>query len=222
MEYSIVVLAAGYSHRFGSDKRLASIHGEPMLLRTVQAAMAAASTLQDTQVQVVLRARDPVISSELARMPVQVLHAPVWPVGIGTSLASSVEQLQRQGANPKAVLVCLGDMPFVEPESLVKVLQSSEEDRICVPVCAGTRGYPIAIGRRFLSALSRLRSTGVEKVLRIYADAVQDVELSDPAINCDINRPDDFHAAMRQDLFGNSFASPDTVPGERLPSSLGQ
>ncbi|WP_160153992.1 NTP transferase domain-containing protein [Microbulbifer sp. ALW1] len=220
MEYSIVILAAGYSHRFGSDKRLASIQGEPMLLRTLQTALEAASSLEDTQVQVVLRARDPVIGNGLSKFPVQVLHAPVWPVGIGASLASSVEQMQRQGANPKAVLVCLGDMPFVEPETLVTLLQSAEEDRICVPVCAGTRGYPIAIGRRFLSALSRLRRTGVEKVLRIYSDAVIDVEVADPAINCDINRPDDFHAAVRQDLFGKIFASPDTVPGEPLPSPL--
>lgn len=220
MEYSIVVLAAGYSHRFGGDKRLASIHGEPMLLRTLQVAEEAAASMEDTQVQVVLRARDPVFANGMAKRAVQVLHAPVWPVGIGASLASCVEQIQRMGANPKAVLVCLADMPFVEAETLVTLLQASKEDRICVPVCAGTRGYPIAIGRRYLSALARLRRTGVEKVLRIYSDAVHDVEVADPAINCDINRPDDFHAAMRQDLFGKIFASPDTVPDEQLPSPL--
>ncbi|WP_226705123.1 NTP transferase domain-containing protein [Microbulbifer elongatus] len=220
MEYSIVVLAAGYSHRFGSDKRLASIQGEPMLLRTLQTALEAASALEDTEIQVVLRARDPVIANGLKKMPVQVLHAPVWPVGIGTSLAFAVETLQRSGANPKAVLVCMGDMPFVEPETLVSILQAAREDRIHVPVCAGTRGYPIAIGRKYLSALSRLRNTGMEKVLRIFADAVVDIEVSDPAINCDINRPDDFHAAVRQDLFGKIFASPDKVAGEPLPSPL--
>lgn len=220
MEYSIVVLAAGYSHRFGGDKRLASIQGEPMLLRTLQSVMAAVSSLEDTEIQVVIRARDPVIANGLSKMPVQVLHAPVWPVGIGASLASCVEQLQRQGANPKAVLVCLGDMPFVEPETMITLLQSVREDRICVPVCAGTRGYPIAIGRRYLTALSRLRRTGVEKVLRIYSDAVFDVEVPDLAINCDINRPDDFHAAVRQDLFGKIFASRDTASGEPLPSPL--
>ncbi|WP_158681698.1 nucleotidyltransferase family protein [Microbulbifer pacificus] len=220
MEYAIVVLAAGYSHRFGSDKRLASIQGEPMLLRTLQTAMAAASSLEDTRIQVVIRARDPVIANGLSKMPVQVLHAPVWPVGIGASLASCVEQLQRQGSNPKAILVCLGDMPFVEQETLVTLLRSVQEDRICVPVCAGTRGYPIAVGRRYLTALSRLRRTGVEKVLRIYSDAVHDVEVPDPAINCDINRPDDFHAAVRQDLFGKIFASRDTAPGVSQPSPL--
>ncbi|QKX17699.1 NTP transferase domain-containing protein [Microbulbifer sp. YPW1] len=220
MEYSIVVLAAGYSHRFGSDKRLASIQGEPMLLRTLQTALDAASALEDTSVQVVLRARDAVIANGLKKLPVQVLHAPVWPVGIGASLAFAVENLQRTGANPRAILVCMGDMPFVEADTLVNILDSAREDRICVPVCAGTRGYPIAIGRKYLSALSRLRNTGMEKVLRIFADAVVDVEVSDPAINCDINRPDDFHAAVRQDLFGKIFASPGTESGELLPLTL--
>ena len=218
MEYSVAVLAAGYSHRFGSDKRLASIHGEPMLLRTLQTAMEAAGEFEDAAIQVVLRARDPVIANGLKKLPVQVLHAPVWPVGIGASLAHVVEQLQRTGANPKAVLVCLGDMPFVEPETLTALLQAAREDRICVPVCAGTRGYPIAIGRKYLSALARLRNTGMEKVLRIFADAVVDVDVADPAINCDINRPDDFHAAMRQDLFGKIFASRDTATDVPLPS----
>ncbi|WP_299599237.1 nucleotidyltransferase family protein [uncultured Microbulbifer sp.] len=220
MEYSIVVLAAGYSHRFGGDKRLASIQGEPMLLRSLETALEASSSLEDADVQVVLRARDPVIANGLRKMPLQVLHAPVWPVSIGASLAFAVENLQRTGANPKAVLVCMGDMPFVEPETLVAILNASREDRIHVPVCAGTRGYPIAIGRKYLSALSRLRNTGMEKVLRIFADAVVDVEVSDPAINCDINRPDDFHAAVRQDLFGKIFASPDKAAGELLPSPL--
>ncbi|MCA0901956.1 nucleotidyltransferase family protein [Microbulbifer agarilyticus] len=218
MEYSIVVLAAGYSHRFGTDKRMASIHGEPMILRTLQTALDAADKFGRAAVHVVLRARDSVLANGLKKLPVQVIHAPVWPVSIGTSLAHVVEQLQRSGANPKAVLVCLGDMPFVEPETLITLMQAAEEDRICVPVCAGTRGYPIAIGRKYLSALSRLRNTRMEKVLHIFADAVVDVEVADPAINCDINRPDDFHAAMRPDLFGKIFASPDTVPDAPIPS----
>ncbi|MBB5213198.1 nucleotidyltransferase family protein [Microbulbifer hydrolyticus] len=218
MEYSLVVLAAGYSHRFGSDKRLASIQGEPMLLRTLQTVLEASAEVRDSAVQVILRARDPVMANGLKKMPVQVLHAPVWPVSMGASLAFAVESLQRAGANPKTVLVCMGDMPFVEPETLVAILRAAREDRIHVPVCAGTRGYPIAIGRKYLSALSRLRNTSMEKVLRIFDDAVVDVEVNDPAINCDINRPDDFHAAVRQDLFGKIFASPDKVEGELLPS----
>lgn len=220
MEYSIVVLGAGYSHRFGSDKRLAPINGEPMLVKTLQNVLAAIGSEDDVGVQVVLRASDPLFSQQLARFPVQVMHAPVWPVSIGTSLSSAVAQLSRQGCIPKAVMVCLGDMPFVEPETIRAMLHAADEDSICVPVCAGTRGYPIVIGRRFLSALARLRRNGLEKILRLYHDAVRDVEVTDPAINCDINRPDDYHAAARQDLFGKICASPDTAEDARLPSAL--
>ncbi|WP_295802933.1 nucleotidyltransferase family protein [uncultured Microbulbifer sp.] len=219
MEYSIVVLAAGYSHRFGSDKRLASIHGQPMLMATLQNLLAAVEGEEDVGVQVVLRASDPLVGQQLAKLPVQVLHAPVWPVSIGTSLSSAVEQLTRQGCVPKGVMVCLGDMPFVEPETIRTLLRAADEDRICVPVCAGTRGYPIVIGRRFLSALARLRRNGLEKVLRLYDEAVQDVEVHDPAINCDINRPEDYHAVARQDLFGKIFASPDTLQDVPQPSA---
>ena len=218
MEYSIVVLAAGYSHRFGSDKRLANVHGEPMLLQTVQNALRAASAVPETRVQVVLRARDPLVAPLLANLPVEVVHAPVWPVGISASLVAAVERFSRLGANPRAVLVCLGDMPFVEPGTLQAMLESAAEDRISVPVCAGTRGYPIAIGRRYFSALARLRRASVEKVLRLYCDCVQDIPVADPAINCDINRPEDFHEAMRQDLFGKIFAAPDIASGTLLAS----
>ena len=220
MEYSIVVLAAGYSHRFGSDKRLANINGQPMLIATLQNLLAAVGGDERIGIQVVLRAGDPVLSQQLAKFPVQILHAPVWPVSIGASLSAAVEQLARQGCVPKGVMVCLGDMPFVDPETIRSMLDAADEDHICVPVCAGTRGYPIVIGRRFLSALARLRRNGLEKVLRLYGDAVQDVEVKDPAINCDINRPEDYHAAVRQDLFGKIFASPDTQQDEPLPSAL--
>ncbi|WP_226667173.1 NTP transferase domain-containing protein [Microbulbifer aggregans] len=219
MEYSIIVLAAGYSHRFGSDKRLANINGEPMLIKTLQNILAAVGDQDNIAIQVVIRASDPILGQHLAKLPVQVLHAPVWPVSIGTSLSSAVEQLSRQGCIPKAMLVCLGDMPFVEPETIRTLIAEADENSICVPVCAGTRGYPIAIGRRFHSALSRLRRNGLEKVLRLYYESVRDVEVHDPAINCDINRPDDYYAVVRQDLCGKIFAAPDTAQGAPLPSA---
>ncbi|MFV8783310.1 nucleotidyltransferase family protein [Microbulbifer sp. SA54] len=219
MEYSIIVLAAGYSHRFGSDKRLANLNGEPMLIKTLQNILSAVGERDDVGIQVVIRASDPIVSPQLAKLPVQVLNAPVWPVSIGASLSSAVEQLTRQGVIPKTMLVCLGDMPFVEPDTIRTLLAESDENSICVPVCAGTRGYPIAIGRRFLSALSRLRRSGLEKVLRLYYDAVRDVEVQDPAINCDINRPDDYYAVVRQDLYGKISAVPDITEDVPLPSA---
>lgn len=204
MQVAALVLAAGSSRRFGSDKRLAAVDGEPMLLVTVRNILQALAGFPGSRLQVVLRARDPLMAALLARDQVAArarrAHAAAWPVGMGASIAEGMTALLQDGFDPEVVAICLGDTPFIESRSVAQLLQAGRADAICVPVCHGQRGHPVVFGRDFFPELLALRGPrGATKLLRTCADAVCEIAVDDPGITLDIDRPADFHAAVHRD-----------------------
>ncbi len=214
METATLVLAAGYSRRFGSDKRLACVDGEPMLLRTLQWVYAAMDNLPGGEIQIVLRARDSLVASMVSRLrgntALHWLYAPVWPVGLGVSIAAGLDALlQRSGTcPPRAVALCLGDMPFVQPQTLRHLLAVARPDTICVPTWSGQRGHPVVFGRAFFPELLALKGrSGAARVLRDRPQAIVEVPVDDPGITQDIDRPEDFHAAVHGDRADTACAA---------------
>jgi molybdenum cofactor cytidylyltransferase len=86
----------------------------------------------------------------------------------------------------------LGDMPFIVPETLERVIRSLADDAISVPVHDGKFGHPVGFGRHFGPALMTL--AGEKGARRLFAGAaVQEVAVDDPGVLWDIDVP----AALR-------------------------
>ena len=226
MQVAVLVLAAGFSRRFGSDKRLAAVAGEPMLLATVRNVSLALQEFPGGRLQVILRARDPLMAALLARdahiAGAHLAHASVWPVGMGVSIAEGMSALLGDGCDPDAVAVCLGDTPYIAPRTIAQLLRAGRPDSICVPVCYGQRGHPVVFGRDFFPDLLALRGPrGAAKLLRNFASAVREVAVDDPAITLDIDRPADFHAAVHRGPADKTRGTPRTVAGAKTSSSQG-
>ncbi|WP_237063791.1 nucleotidyltransferase family protein [Microbulbifer zhoushanensis] len=204
MEYAAILLAAGYSHRFGSDKRLADIDGEPMLLATLAGIRAALDTLgpgpaEPGRLQVVVRSRDGLVGRLLAGQGGELVRAPAWPVGIGASISAAAAKLASLDEPPRALAICPADMPFVRPESLCELLRHCAADKICAPVFAGQRGKPVVFGRCFLGQLAQLRARkDWERVIRANPAALCDVPVDDIGVTLDVDCPADFHRAKRR------------------------
>src|SRR5262245_23620921 len=105
-----VLLAAGGGSRFAGSghKLLAEVRGRPVLVWAVEA-------VRSTGLEVV------VISGavELPPLGVEVVHNPRWAQGQATSLQEAVRQGIHRGA--EAIVVGLGDQPFVPPEAWAAV-----------------------------------------------------------------------------------------------------
>jgi len=107
-----LVLAAGQSKRFGGDKRQATLpNGKLVIQQTLEKVTAVFD-----DVLVVLRAEDAELHERLKVLfPDLAFHnAPDSELGMGNSLASGIRQI----SDWDGVFVFLGDMPFVEVETL--------------------------------------------------------------------------------------------------------
>lgn len=148
-----IVLAAGSASRFGSDKLLARTEGRP-LLDHVLATVTALSRLRGVARPTVVVGPAHEGRITLARRwPVHILV--VRQAGLGDSLR--VAARRHRGV---ALLVCLGDMPWVETRTLQRMLASwwRRPCGIVRPRAARSAapGPPVLLGREAARALHGL------------------------------------------------------------------
>jgi molybdenum cofactor cytidylyltransferase len=178
-----LVLAAGYSQRFGSDKRLAKLaDGNSLLVTTLLRAQEAFS-----DVRVVLKAED---DAHAMAIPagIQVIRAAQAIQGMGSSLAAGVQSLANTQAT--AVAVLLGDMPWISIATLRQLRAKAHTEHIVVAYCDGQRGHPVLFGRRFWPELMQLQGeNGAKGLIATHAQQVIEVTLADSGILHDVDKP---------------------------------
>lgn len=182
-----LVLAAGFSHRFGSLKLCAPLPDGGTVFSRTLAALGAAIP----DICIVTR---PEVAPQLPPVSAEIILFDDAERGMGASLAHGVQTLMAQ-RSWRAVLVCLADMPYITTATYAQLAQAADADHIVVPEYAGRPGNPVAFGRRFFQDLSTLTGDqGGRPVLRAHPDAVRRVAVSDAAILRDIDTPEDLRA----------------------------
>ncbi len=184
----VVVLAAGFSRRFGSDKRFHELEdGRPMLLATVQRHIEVFE-----HVQVVLRPGDDRAEALLSTVGnLVVTHATDAYLGMGHSLAAGIRAADQDGW--RAAFVALADMPFVSArtlEALLGKMAAAADTAIIVPTCNGERGHPVGFARTYFEALSRLQGdAGARTVLESASGDIVSVDVDDTGVLRDLDTP---------------------------------
>lgn len=178
-----ILLAAGAGTRFGGDKLLAVLGGQPLVLHALAALTAAADTTL-----AVIRPADTALREVLERAGVPVHACADAHRGMGHSLACAT------AAAPAAadLLVALADMPRVQPataQAIAGALRAGTA--IAVPVHAGRRGHPVGFSARLRTELLALHGdTGARAVLARHATAVLEIPVDDPGIHADVDTPE--------------------------------
>ena len=180
------MLAAGYSRRFGGDKRRATLADGHSLLAASLALPC--SMLED--VWLVLRPDEAPAGLDLPA-GVRVVQNPASAQGMGHSLAAGAERLLAE-SNADAVAILLADMPSIRRDSLETLITHSRANNIVLPSYQGKRGHPVLFGRDFWPQLATLSGdAGAKPVLQQNPNAVSIVELDDPGVLQDIDTPAD-------------------------------
>ncbi|WP_299308211.1 nucleotidyltransferase family protein [uncultured Croceicoccus sp.] len=184
-----VTLAAGLSRRFGGDKLSAQIMGTCVL----DASMAALDGFAFAGRAVVL---NPSRVETWDRADVAVIRNTAPERGMGHSLALAAQYAA--DSNARFLLVTLGDMPRISPETIAALLRAGP-DRGDALVAARPDemppGPPAIFGCDWFARLAGAEGdTGARTLLRDPAHAVVTLPLS-PAEAIDIDTPADLAAA---------------------------
>jgi molybdenum cofactor cytidylyltransferase len=145
-----VVLAAGRSQRFGADKLLQPLHGQPLGAH-IAIELANLPLLQRIAVCPLGKAARRQIYSSRGFL---LLDNAQPGGGMGTSLALAAQHALAVGAD--ALLVCLADMPHIPASHLQGLLALARLDRNAATEADGLRGPPVAIGAHALAGLAQL------------------------------------------------------------------
>lgn len=188
-----IILAAGSSRRFGDDKRRSTLPSGQLLLE--ESIHKAASVID--KVIVVLRFGDKAFARELEQRienpDVSYYCAPDSAKGMGHSLANAIAKVK----DWEAALVFLGDMPFVQAETVESLLAEYEFRKhkaapIIIPVRKGVKGHPVLFAKNYFPEIAAIKGDeGARAVIDAHKDQVFRVEVEDPGVIRDIDTPED-------------------------------
>ena len=183
-----ILLAAGASKRFGSNKLLHPLAGDTPVAIASLANLRAAIP----RVLAVVRPGAPVLENRLSEAGATVILCVNADAGMGASLATAV------GASGDVAgwVVALADMPYIRPETIGKIAAALAGGAdIAAPAYRGARGHPVGIAARFRAELEALQGDeGARSVLEKNAKSIKLIEVDDPGICRDIDTPADLRA----------------------------
>jgi len=177
----VLVLAAGLSRRMGAAKLALPLGGRPLIVATLAAVEAAG-----LPALLVTGAHAEAVRAAAPGIP--AVHADDHALGLAESLKAG---LCAAPAAWGAVLVVLGDMPFVQPGTLQALAAELEAGAgAVVPVEGGRRGNPAGFARACWPALMSLSGDQGARPL-LDRLGVVDVPVDDPGVHRDIDVPGD-------------------------------
>ena len=185
-----IVLAAGFSRRFGGIKLNARLSGGHSLLEQTLLNLQASSVSE-----IIVVGRQELADTGTYNC-MQKLHTPCRLVmtqnaglGMGHSLADAASHIP---SHWRAALICLADMPYVSLPTLQNLIRLGQPDRIIVPVYTEQRGHPVCFGADFFPALTHSQGdSGARHVLANFAGQIIELPVNDPGVLKDIDRPGD-------------------------------
>jgi molybdenum cofactor cytidylyltransferase len=185
----ILILASGTGSRFEGIKQLKEIDGVPMIKRVIHCAMRA----RGGEVVVILGAHLNKINEAISGMPVTPLVTYNWELGMSESIKAGVDYVKEYIPKACAVLIALGDQPYIEASDFDKLISLYIENPNRI-VCAGynhIRGVPAIFPSAHWENLKKLSGDAGARELLRADDNVLTIEL--PEAGRDIDRPEDLH-----------------------------
>jgi molybdenum cofactor cytidylyltransferase len=173
-----MVLAAGAGSRFSGDvhKLLAPLGGSTVIGSSLSNVLAA----RFSKVIVVTGAAS--LPDELIRdSRIVLVHNGRWSEGQASSLRVGIDAARALGAD--AVVVGLGDQPFIEPEAWRRV--AAAESPIAVASYDGRRGHPVKLNRSVWRELPADGDFGARELIRTHPDKVSQVDCPGSATDID-------------------------------------
>ncbi|MEM8493611.1 MAG: nucleotidyltransferase family protein [Pseudomonadota bacterium] len=184
MTVGVLVLAAGQSVRFGSDKRLALMTDGRQLIEATLTAVRESGL----PAYVCVGEEDQHLGEQLRSSGQSVYRCKRSREGMGSTLAEGISMLPEW----EGVLIALADMPWIQATTYQLVAERINGSAICAPSYQGQRGHPVGFGKNHWPALAALSGpTGAAGLIKSQGQWVELIATDDPGIVRDVDRPAD-------------------------------
>jgi molybdenum cofactor cytidylyltransferase len=185
-----LLLAAGSSRRFGSDKLLHRLPDGEFIVAASARRLAAATD----RAIVLVRPEQPQLRMALEDLDVDIVEVENASVGMGVTLAAGV----RAAPQADGWVVALADMPQVGADTLRQVVAALRTAAaIAAPFHEGRRGHPVGFARQWFDALAGLSGDeGARGLLQARTGAVTRIDVDDPGCLFDVDTPLDLEGLV--------------------------
>lgn len=184
MEYELILLAAGFSRRFGANKLLYPVEGVPMVLRAAELLLRLKEQRKDIR-GILGVTRHPEILEELQNRGISAIINARSQSGLASSVAAGLKAVldagkKRASAGKRAFCFFMGDQPYLTEDTVSRLLDlyplcGKGMARLCFQ---GQPGNPAVFGERYVPELLALTGDrGGRQIMERYPEDVWEMEI---------------------------------------------
>jgi len=177
-----VLLAAGQSSRFGSNKLLHKLDNGNYI------AQQSAKTLNEvfSNSIAIVNKNETKLSRIFSNCGLTSVVNEQYKFGISSSIACAMKNIN----NAQACVIALADMPFIKVETLKKIVGKMKNEKCIIAPChKGKRGHPVLFSRHFFAELSQLNNdVGAKELIKNSEKHLTLIEVNDVGVIKDIDK----------------------------------
>ena len=185
---SAILLAAGQSKRMGDENKLTKkIQGVPLIQRSIQNILSSSIdeliVVLGYQVEIVEKLVD-------KNKKIRCVFNKDFESGMASSIKIGLSNLSKK---TEVFFICLGDMPFVDPDIYNQIIKYKNEKEIIVPTYKGQQGNPILFSKSMVDKIINIKGdSGAKKIIEINNDKILNIEINNQNIKKDYNTKENF------------------------------
>lgn len=185
-----ILLAAGFSSRMGELKQVMDIAGKPMVRQVAEPLLAVGLELI-----VVIGHQGERVQEALHEFPCQYVMNEHPEKGMFSSVKLGCSIVEAGSA----CLVTTCDCPGILPSTIGAIKDTLEHKRtkVVIPTFQGRRGHPVGLPAFLVEQIHPLpfETPGLNSLWKHKPEIVFHLEVDDPAILRDLDRPEDLRSA---------------------------
>ncbi len=186
---SAILLAAGESKRMsGRNKLIEEIDNKPLLVHSVNNILA--SSVQE--LIIVLGHQKEIIEKLIDKNErIKFVFNKNFVNGMSSSIKIGLNNLSEK---TEAFFICLGDMPYVNPNIYNQLIEKKSIKEIIVPTYKRQQGNPILFSISMKEKIMKIEGdAGAKKILTVEKNKVLNFETNNAGVTKDYNTLDSFN-----------------------------